>query len=288
MSIQLEPTPPQGIERSKSRKDHYWIRSFSEKEHPELASLSWEVHGEGYVNEHFVLPEALTEEGFLPPDIDKARGNTVEYYLSSGWDVDPLNKLTREHATMRKISIPAGETVESLPAYQLCKDHLYPDYDEYLCSIEDPSATVKEIAALARTENASPMAIFELLRDSWQESYTKGEVWFFSIVSTTFQSLVENFGPNAIKQVGDPVTFDDGRISNNIELIPAMVQTDLFIDEMRRTIMESDNKQQREQLTRSFMFFTEGLKDKDLSSDSVEFRDYIRGLLSVKNRDGAA
>lgn len=291
MTLQFEPvelSPGSILERRIGRHDHYRIRSGTDMSDPALVEEALQIHAEGYVNMRFVKPEALTPGGVLPGDIDKARGDTVEYFVSSGREVDAGNRLSTQRATMRKISIPSGFGIDFLPAYKLCADSLEPKYREYLESIEDPSTSVKEIAALARTKGANPIAVFELLRDALQDAREHEEVWFFSIVSETYDSLVDNFGPHAIKRVGESIAFDDDRIGDGIKLVPALVKTDLFIDEIQRTIMQSSDKRERIRLTRSFMFFTEGLKSEDLSEDSRLFHEHVAAKMQRKSTEGAA
>lgn len=274
MTLNLEKPFHHHTERRQGRLDSYRIRDFSETSDYGLAMQARRIHGEGYVAEGFVKPSALDADGMLPADIDKARGDNVRYYLSTGWDVDQSSAFTIEGATMRKISIPEGGNLDNLPAYQLCRGYLEPEYADYLESIDDPTL-IKELAALARTRHASPLAVFELFRDALQEAQESGEVWFFSIVSRTYDTLADNFGSNAIKCIGSPVSFNDERINQGITLVPALVQTDLFIDEIRRSIELSDNVREQKQLRRSFMFFTEGLPANALSDESNELREYI-------------
>lgn len=282
MTLNIESAINPGMERRTGRLDRYYIRDFTELSSPDLAHQAHRVHGEGYVNEGFVKRWALNEAGTLPADIDKARGANVDYYLSTGWDVDSKNSLTTEWATMRKINIPENGTLDDLPAYQLCQDYLDPVYREYLESLEQPAESVKEIAALARTENASPLAVFELLRDSLQDARDHNEIWFFSIVSRTYDSLADNFGTTAIRRIGSPVMFHDERINSDVSLIPALVHTHEFVDDIRRTLEQTDDLRKKKQLTRSFMFFTEGLADHTLTEESKELRDYVQTLLRRK------
>lgn len=286
MTLQFEPIPSQTPERRIGRRDTYFIQYFTEDSNADLAKKAWEVHGEGYVNEGFVAEDALLDDGALPTDIDKARGQNVEYYLATGREVTRQDGSPAERATMRKINIPEGERVSSLPAFQLCKDTLYPEYRDYLESIENPAGTVKEIAALARTKEASPMAVFELLRDGLQDSLGEdGEIWFFSIVSQTYDSMVENFGPDAVKQIGEPVSLDDLRVNDEVKLVPAMVNTTTFIDQLRSTIEATTDSKRFKQLTRSFMFFTEGVPTTNLSNESAEFRAQVSAYLE-KSKSG--
>ncbi len=250
------------------RRDQYSIKRFTEASDGELAVKAQRVHAEGYLDMDFVVPAALDDDGRLPGDIDKARGENVDYYLASAWALDSDGVLVTQGATMRKVNIPKNGTIDDLPAYRLCKDSLYGAYRELLESTPNPHKHIKEIAALAKSANASPVAIFELLRDAYHEALGKEEVWFFNIVSTTYQSLVDNFGDNALKQIGEPISFDDPRINSEVTLVPAMVVIELFIDEIRESAICTTDPHERKRLMRSFVFFSEGLSDDQLSDDS--------------------
>jgi len=105
---------------------------------------------------------------------------------------------------------------------------------------------------------------------------------FCSIVSSTFASLQDNFGEYAIKQVGEPISFDDERINPNLTLIPAIVEVDEFINQIAASaIVEKDERKQRV-LSRSFMFYAESVPDSMLNEDAVGLRDFIRDLMSHK------
>lgn len=276
--------PNDGAERKTGRHDQYFIVSATEQESPELAMLAQRTQAKGYVEDMgFLSPDAIEKDGRLSADIDKARGENVEYFIAKGWD-SSTNELALEYgaATLRKISIPEGQGLEVLPAYDLCKDAVYPEYKEWLEDLRTETPRVKELAALAKTPETSPVAIFELLRDivhsskKWDED--KGEIWFFSIVSTTYESLVSNFGDKAIVQIGDPVKLPDSRVSENVKLIPAVVDVGNFFDNVVSAIEESNDKRAQIRLMRSFAFFTESIDDSELTEKSLGAREFIRSL----------
>lgn len=284
MTLQLEALSGENVQRRVGRLDRYQIANFTELTSPQQVEQAHKIHGAGYVAEGFVKPSALLSDGTLPPDIDKARGANVDYYLSSGWDVDSANSLTTAAATMRKINIPLGGSIEDLPAYRLCDEVLDPAYKDFLLSVPNAPKNVKEIGALARTRDASPAAVFELFRDALQDGREKGEVWFFSIVSSTYASLANNFGDNAIRRIGEDISFSDDRINEGITLVPAMVHTESFIDEIRQAIDNSSERKQTLQYMRSFMFFTEGLGPESLTPESAELREQLQLLSSMRQR----
>lgn len=268
MNIDTPHTQP---ETRRNRLDTHVIQTFTEYTHPTLVDEARRVHALGYIHEGFVINESLTADGYLPDDIDKARGDTVEYFLASSSDSQHPDNLTSK-ATMRLISIPEGETVESLPAYKLCKDTVSSKYLDYLQML--PAENVKEMGALARTADSSPMAAFELFRHALHTA-KPGDVWFFTVVSTTHASLLGSFGPHVVRTIGDPIELDDPRVGNDVRLVPAITHTDTFIDDIRIAAEETSDPLTNRRLLRTFMFFSEGLTDEELSQESADLRSLI-------------
>jgi len=264
------------LSNPRSRHDRFHFAKFSEATDPLKVKLAREIHAAGYQDMGFVNSSAITGEGFLADDIDKAHGPNVDYFLAESPDDE------EEKATLRKIHIPEGGTLQDLPAFNLTLSSLSDKGFNIIAGIDNPEVNVKEIAALARTPEASPMIIFELLRDVLHESLGKNEVWFFSIVSTTYQSLVDNFGSEAIYQIGEPIKFDDSRISNEVTLVPALVNTDEFINTLCRSALDETDPDQQQRLLRSFMFFTDGLDDSQMNVEASSVRSSITSMLGLK------
>jgi hypothetical protein len=247
----------------------YDIHSFTETDNYEMAKFAWRIHASGYESMRFVKSSAVTDDGYLDDGIDKSRGELVDYYIATKKDT-ALDAF--DAATLRKINLPANGTVDSLPAYQLCQTSLYDEGEAYLRSIENPDIRIKEIGAMARTETSSPLAVFELLRNGVHESLGKNEIWFFSIVSTTFNTLVENFGQDAIRQIGHPVTINDSRVQDSIILVPAVANVDRFFSEIYAAAAQEADPQARFKKMRSLHFFTDGITDEELGTQLAGVR----------------
>lgn len=252
-----------------SRVDTYNICRFTEDDNYEMAQLAWRIHAEGYESMRFVKSTAVTEDGYLQDGIDKSRGSLVDYYVAINGDVQAD---IFDAATLRKINLSNDGALEDLPAYQLCKDSLYEEGGVYLRSIINPEARLKEIGAMARTETSSPLAIFELLRNGVHECLGNKEIWFSSIVSTTYDTLTDNFGHSAIRQIGHPVTIQDARVSESITLIPAVVDIDMFFNEIHAAFMQDTDPKMQFKKMRSLLFFTDGITDQELGSELATVR----------------
>ncbi|MDB5186448.1 MAG: hypothetical protein JWL85_971 [Candidatus Saccharibacteria bacterium] len=231
----------------------------TEASNPELVMEAWRVHAEGYYSVGFVNKDAITKEGFMASDIDKARGPYVDYFLAVNPEDDS------ERATMRKINLSEGGTYKDLPAYQLCKDKLSPMGIALLESMQNQDVRLKEIGALARTPNTSPIAVHEMFRDAIQEALGKNEVWFFSIVSTTHKTLAKSFGEKNLRVIGEDVPLEDERVNEGIALKPTIVRPDDFIDNMLTAYLEAKTAPERIRLKRSLLFFTDGLDSRHMS-----------------------
>lgn len=255
------------------RTDMYRISHFNESDNPEKVHLAWRIHAEGYETMGFVKPTAVTPEGYLNETIDKARGPLVDYYVGiSKQDVSVATPKNLDAATVRKISLPDGGTVEDLPAYKLCASSLYPEERKYLLELDDAQDRLKELGALARTPSAHPISIFELLRNARDEVLGKREIWFSSIVSSTYDSLVDAFGNIAVRQVGEPVVLDDESVESSVKLVPIIVDVDAFIDNIYSAVKQEVSSDGVRKKMRSLLFLAEGLRDDELGEDIVAVR----------------
>lgn len=255
------------------RGDSYVYQRFSEQTNPDLAMVARQVHARGYRGEEFVHGDAIMDDGSLTDDIDKARGSYVDYYL--GYERGENGECTPV-STLRKVNIPYGGTLDDLPAYALCKDQIYAKDREWLDNLPNPQRIIKEISSFAHIPEVGPMAGFELLRNALQDSLGSHEVWLFSMVADRYQSLVKNFGPVAVRQIGEAVPIDDPRV-NHVKLIPAIVDTDLFLQQVHDSIVNEEDESQKRRIARSFYMFTESLADYDMSTDVATMSRQLRG-----------
>ena len=258
------------------RYDHYEHIVFDELSSPELVHEAWRIHAEGYFSMGFINQDAIDANGFLPSDIDKARGDNVEYYMT----ISPNN--INDCATLRKINIPSGKDLYALPAYKLCNSFLSQDGASILDSINDNKVNLKEIAALSRSNEASQKAVYELFRAALHDGIKNDEVWLFSLVSTTYESLSQSLGKRCFVELGEKVIIDDPRVSSELTLNPILFKTNEFIDTLHSYYVDATSDSERNKALRSFMFFSDGLNKELLSKDSYEFKqkiiEYFQGV----------
>jgi hypothetical protein len=254
-SIRVEHNwPMYGEAMRPAPANKYDHMTFTELTRPDLAAEAWRVHAEGYQAMGFVNQDAVDEHGYMAADIDKARGPHVDYYRAS----NPSN--AQDQATMRKINIPYGGSYQDLPAFRLCQDSLNPLGRRLLGSLQNPDQRLKEIGALARTAEAQPLAVHELFRTTIQEALGKDEIWFFSIVTSTHESLAKSFGERNFNVIGDDVPIgEDSRVGDHIALRPTLLRPDEFIDNILLSLDEAQTIPAQVRYQRSLLFFTDGL-----------------------------
>jgi hypothetical protein len=271
------------------RADEYDVMHYDNQTSPAMVLLAKQIQAQSYVDSRFVKSDALVDatEGakILSSDIDtpvkievdSSRYRT-EYAIAVKKDNPDLNPLTGTMATWKKYYAP----LDALPAYQFCKPHLYPIGEMYLRYFDqDPHSQLVEIEALAKTKNAKSRAIFELIRNELQRAAGEGEVWYFSIVDKTFKTFVENWGPTAILQLGEPKRLVHPNVYEDVRLVPAALDVDRFLRNMANDILAPGNGHVEKQLA-SFIFFSEGLSNNQLGEELVQFKIEALRILQDK------
>lgn len=271
------------IDARESRGDKYVYRMFNEKTSPKLAELARQIHARSYIGEGFINQGALADDGEVKADIDKARGEYVHYYL--GYEETADGKHI-PHSTIRKVNIPYHGTVADLPAYNLCKDTLYKNELEWLLSIEDGQRRIKEISAFGHIPEVSAISGLELMRNVLQDSSGSGEIWFFSMVKEKYETLLGLFGPEAVRKIGESIALDDNRVGD-VHLVPAIVDTDCFYDQVLQTALRTKDERQRNRYMKYLTYFTEGMSKDELSQQvyeqTVPFRKNTPSQLNTNN-----
>jgi len=249
-----------------SHSDRYVHFTVTEANNLYAAHEAWRIQAEGYLDMGFVTEEALTPEGYLVPELDKSRGKDVEYHLA----VNPCNM--DDCATVRKVSPPKDGTYRDLPSYKMAEPAIYPDGRQALDGITEQDRRLKEISALARTKDGSAVGVYEIFRKLIQDATGSDEVWFFSTVSTTFQSLVRSFGERNFAIIGDDISMPDARVNSSITLRPTIVTPGTFIERVLDAHISTEGKG-KGTLKRSFLFLADGLEESRMSPRVVMARN---------------
>lgn len=242
------------------RNDKYVYEHFNERTKPGLVFLARQLHARSYMGEGFVYDEAVDDDGTMANDIDKARGDSVKYYIG----YEPKDDEHIPVSTLRKISLQGNETIEDLPGYQLSKNELYEEEREWLDSVAP--RRIHEISSFGHIPESPPTSGLELLRTVLQDSVGSDEVWFFTMVSAKYNTLVKLFGPVAVRKVGESIPIDDPRVAD-VTLIPAIVDTSLFFQQVHDAVLDESVPAIRRRRIGVLTNFTEGLTEAQMGSD---------------------
>lgn len=246
--------------------DIYEHSVFVEADDGGLAAKAWRIHAEGYRSLGFVRESALTSDGFLHPDIDKARGPSVEYFLGC----DP--SIPDNAATVR-LADSSGRGFVGLGGWETIADSpSAPQVAKHLERLENQGHKIKELTGLSRTVYAAPLAVYEVLRKSLQLSMRRGETWFAAIVSTTYESLERRMGRHSLRIIGDDVALVDPRISPTVALRPIVVDPREYLLDVGRSLQAENDPTRKRLLADNIAFFMHGLPRAFVPTELQAFR----------------
>jgi|AntRauTorckE6833_2_1112554.scaffolds.fasta_scaffold00046_4 hypothetical protein len=254
---------------SRVEPDQYTHFNFLESDSLIMAQEAWRIHAEGYVAMKFVNQDAVTSSGALVADIDKARGDNVEYNIALNPDDE------RDCASMRKIHLPEGGSFIDLPAYSICKANLSKEGLAKLHHLESEGYNMKEISALAKTKDAAPRAIFELFRNVIHGSMGRDEAFFFSLVSATHQVLTPRLSEANFLVLGEDTDINDARVERGVKLRPLLTMPDQFIDNIFEAYVTTESNVAKRKLAQSLVFYTDGLVREQMSNEVFDARKLI-------------
>lgn len=270
MSLTVESlTTPYG-EAPQPRSDFYVHYNFTEEENPDAALACQRIHAAGYQAAGFVTEDAITADGTLVPDLDKMRGPNIELSLA----INPEDP--NDSATMRKAHVPEGGTFRDLPSYKLTETTLWDDGKDLLERYEAQGVNVKDIGGLAGEGRRSARAVHEVIRNNLHQAIGANEVWFFGIVTTTYDTLASSWGAENLTTLGEDTAFDDPRVKSGVALRPAMLVPDHFVDNLVHAYEAAEDPRRIKQLERSLTYYTEGLGPDQMSTHAYETVQLLR------------
>ncbi len=269
------------------REDSYQYYYFSSGDFPGGELLSKQIQAQSYVNRGLVHPEGLitVEDGkqILAPDIatpsDVSLDHHIEYIVGcekGSIDFDPN---TGKLVTWKKNYAP----IDSLPTYTYCKDSIWNQWNKYLREVdENPNLKLVEPEGLGKTENAGRGVVTEFMRNEIQRAMGKGEIWFMGLVEqTVYKSFVHNWGPYAVRQIGEPKQLDHPHVDESVNLVPSVMNIDRFFYNFAHAIVISGNDY-NQRLLGNFVYMTEGMSDKKLGPQIAEFRAHAEQVLKER------
>jgi len=106
------------------------------------------------------------------------------------------------------------------------------------------------------------------------------EAWFFSIVSTTFDSLTKYFGSTAFNVIGSDVKINDYRVNERIKLRPSILLPDKLFQSMIKDIETDVNLDSRFNIIKMLLYFSEGLDNERMGNDVVDYIGQIKSFIN--------
>lgn len=266
-----------------TRQDAYVHVTVTELTDPEMVAEALKIQGEGYFKFGFVSEDGIEQngplKGALIPELDKSRGPYTDYYLALNPDINRQSDV----ATMRKRHLAPGETFDDLPTGSLARPAMSADGKALVDGIENPDIHFKEIGGLA----GNPRGVYEIIRNRIQEARGKEEVWFFSIVSSTFDTMVRRYGRSNFTVIGENIALDDDRVDGEISMVPAIVYPDRFVENVLadyRAAQEQGDELAQRELRKSFLYLTDGMGEQSLGTELYAARGELQQTRSVRSR----
>jgi hypothetical protein len=279
------------------REDKYNYYYFSDGDNPWAETLVRQIQAQSYVSMEIIRPEGvvsvLDSQGntikILAPEVtnpsgvryDAPAGSHIEYALGIEKGSAEFSMETGRLVAWKKLYAP----LETLPAFQFCKDDLSEESRAYLEQADGgQNLVLVEPEALGKTASADKGAIKEFIRAELQRAYGKGEVWFMGLVEkTVYQSWVHSWGPSAVRKIGKSRKLVHVHSYDDVALVPTVVDVDNFYANMARDILaEADPSKSR--LLDRFIYMTNGLSNAKLGNELTEFRDWVKLRLAERDR----
>lgn len=267
--------------------ESYNIISFTEATNPGCALRVQQIQGESYVTAGFVFASGLDSHGRLQPELDRSRGDNVTYYYAQSIENTSPND---DEGSVRVVDIPEGGGIEDLAAYRYSKATLTPEMDAYLHTLvaESGTSAVREVAALAHTDDANPLVSFELIRHIIQEAIVKksDETWLITFAPSAYKAVRKNFGDKVMHVVAEKVQVDvgDDRTSSELWLQPVITRPIDVLDNLVKELKSDDiSESHKTTIFRTFVFMLDGLDDVYLSGEVRDYRDNVfSNVLPIK------
>lgn len=275
------------------REDKYQYYYFSSGDNPWGESLIRQIQAQSYVNMKIVRPEGVVavrddngnEINILSPDVTSPSGTVyeapsnsrMEYALGIEKGSSDFSLESGRLVAWRKFYAP----LDTLPAYQFCKDDLSESAKEQLEQVAaDHNLALVEPEALCKTTSAERGAIKEFIRAEIQRAYGKGEVWFMGLVEkTVYDSWVHSWGATAVRRIGKSKKLTHPHNFEDVALVPTIVDIDSFYASMAHDILIPDNPSTA-RLLKNFIYMSNGMSDSMLGEELANFRNWAQSMVT--------
>lgn len=266
---------PRPLAHGKIFDARYNIHAFSRDENPLRAVRVEQIQGEAYVAAGYVHNSALDDLGRLDnsnPDyvLDKARGSTAStevLYLHAA-PAEP-ERDRRDEGGLRVVNITPTASLDDLVAFNVCRESIGPIHRRWLYEAIEKFGpqSVKEITALSLTNDADHTVSYALIREALHRALrgATNEYWIITFAMPAYLKMRKKFGDLAVPQLGRTIYAhrnDDFRTSNDLLLVPTILRTTHFLENIARSSMSADDKLTARQQFNTLRYFAAGL-DKD-------------------------
>ncbi len=252
--------------------DGFYYATFTEDRAPALADIAWHAQGLSYLTHNIVSSDALLPDGRMSPDIDKARGPGVVYYLCRESDDGSCRRAT----SMRLVS-PGPEGYKSLPSYARCESALYAEAEAYLTDLQGQGYVIREAASFAGMPDAHPLSMQRVFRRAVHDVMleSRKELWLVTMAAGTYPRLAGSWGGKNIQLIGRDVVASHPILQ---DLKPALLQPCSFIDNLANDCQEAEGAE-RDKLHRSLLFFMQGLRQEHVSAAVWQYMQEKKEIL---------
>lgn len=292
-TLDMGPTPEARlednfeIERESATQVISWVRGA--ENNPDLARRAQEIHGQSYAYGYgYFKPNALTEDGRLPEDLDGTREKPdgkmiITYLLAQSKNAHPS---LPPDSSLRVIDIAEGASIEDLPAYGYGENLIYPHAKARLHNIMEMYGrqSVREIAALATVNEKDHSGSYELMRAIIQNAVIKSsqneeyrEVWIAALTEQSIKPVLRFVGKAAGEVIGEstPIYTQDTRAAENLCVTPVIIDPTKVIDGIVDEVEASGDLRQRHKLIEKLYFMTDGLAEEQIGARAMKM---IRAL----------
>ncbi len=229
---------------------------FDELTNPLLVSTARRIHALGYRAANYVTEEAVVGDE-LVPELDKARGDNVDYHLAIN-----LHE-SADMATMRLSGLPNEATSWTDLPLGSFKESFNPEDRARFDADFANGKVFREVGALATTSR--PDGLHQIIRKVIQSAYGKDETWLATIVLPAHRSLGLRYGKSNVAIVGKDIKIDDPRVRANLPLKPTLIVPDLFFDNIAQDHDMTRSPMSRQALGKTLLFLTDGFDVSQLS-----------------------
>lgn len=259
----------------KADAPRYHIKAFTREQDPLAAVRVEQIHAEAYLAAGYVHPSAVDDFGRLDNSnpqfvLDKARGSTdrTDVLYLHATPAKPIPGC-RDEGGLRTVNITETASLDDLGAFSACQDSIGPMHRRRLYDrIEKFGCQgVNEITSLSMTNDAHTTASYALIREVLHRAlyHQTNEYWLITFAMPGYLKMRKKFGDRTMPQIGQPFYAhrnDDPRTSNELLLVPSIVETSHFFEHMVESMFTIGDAVSARKLFDHLRYMTEGLDDE--------------------------